>query len=78
MLVISEFAGASVELPYAILTNPYDVKSMKDSLIHALTMDVDERKLRIQRLYESVSYYDVEHWGNDFLEELEKTAECQN
>lgn len=78
VLVISEFAGVSVELPYAIFTNPYDVKSMKDSLIHALTMEADERKLRIQRLYEAVSYYDIERWGNDFLEELEKTAECQN
>lgn len=74
-LIISEFAGASVELPYAILTNPYDVKSMKDGLIQALTMDAEERKLRIQRLYDAVSYYDIEHWGNDFLSELEKTAD---
>lgn len=73
-LIISEFAGASVELPYAILTNPYDIKSMKDSLIQALTMENGERKLRIQRLYEAVSYYDIEHWGNDFLSELEKTS----
>lgn len=76
-LIISEFAGASVELPYAIRTNPYDPKSMKETLLQALSMDPNDRKLRIQRLYEIVSYYDIEHWGKDFLDELEaagKTA----
>jgi len=74
VLVISEFAGASVELPYAILTNPYDAKQLKESLLHALTMDPEDKKLRIQRLYETVNYYDITHWGKDFLSELEKST----
>lgn len=72
-LVLSEFAGASVELPYAILTNPYDRKSMIDSLLKALMMDFQERQIRIQRSFEAVSYYDVEYWGKDFVQELEKS-----
>ncbi|KGE13133.1 glucosylglycerol-phosphate synthase [Sphingobacterium deserti] len=71
-LVLSEFAGASVELPYAILTNPYDTKSMKESLLKALLMPEDERSARIKRLYDQVKYYDIHYWGKDFVKELEK------
>lgn len=74
-LVLSEFAGASVELPYAILTNPYDMKDLKETLLHALTMDENERALRMERLYETVSYYDVQRWGKEFMEELEKATQ---
>lgn len=43
-LVISEFAGCSVELQYALLTNPYDEKNMKESLLKALIIDEEEKK----------------------------------
>ncbi|MFD1770575.1 glucosylglycerol-phosphate synthase [Sphingobacterium suaedae] len=72
-LVLSEFAGASVELPYAILTNPYDAKSMKEGLLKALLMSEDERAARIKRLYDQVRYFDIHYWGKDFVRELEKT-----
>ncbi|MGK9126317.1 glucosylglycerol-phosphate synthase [Olivibacter sp. SA151] len=72
-LVLSEFAGASVELPYAILTNPYDRKSMIESLLKALMMDEQEQAIRIQRSFEAVSHFDVEYWGKDFVQELEKS-----
>lgn len=71
VLIVSEFAGVSVELSYAILTNPYDGKDMKGNLLRALTMDENERILRMKRLYEIVSYYDVERWSKDFMEILE-------
>ncbi|HYH56527.1 MAG TPA: trehalose-6-phosphate synthase, partial [Anseongella sp.] len=74
-LVLSEFAGASVELPYAILTNPYDKKNLKETLLQSLIMDENERALRMQRLYETVSYYDVQRWGQEFMEELEKSGQ---
>lgn len=72
-LVLSEFAGASVELPYAILTNPYDRKSMIESLLKALMMDEQEQAIRLQRSFEAVSHFDVEYWGKDFVQELEKS-----
>ncbi len=72
-LVLSEFAGASVELPYAILTNPYDTKSMKESLLKGLLMPADERAARIKRLYDQVKNFDIHYWGRDFVKELEKT-----
>jgi glucosylglycerol-phosphate synthase len=71
-LIVSEFAGVSVELPYAILTNPYDGKDLKENLLHALTLDENDRILRMKRLYEIVSYYNVERWSKDFMDILEK------
>ena len=71
-LIVSEFSGVSVELPYAILCNPYDKKDLKEGLLQALTMDDNEASLRMKRLFEVVSHYDVEDWSNTFMDILEK------
>ena len=71
VLLLSEFAGASVELKYALLTNPYDRKSLKDGLFQALTMGKPHRQMRMKRLYESVKYFDIDFWGKEFLQEIE-------
>ncbi|HVX51426.1 MAG TPA: glucosylglycerol-phosphate synthase [Chitinophagaceae bacterium] len=70
VLILSEFAGAAVELPYAILTNPYDIRSLKNSLLQALLLTAEDREMRMQRLYEQVEHYDVEFWASDFLKNL--------
>jgi trehalose-6-phosphate synthase len=67
VLILSEFAGAAVELPYALLTNPYDQHSLEEVLVHALTMKPDERKMRMERLYQQVKYFNVEYWADQFL-----------
>ncbi|MEO6232741.1 MAG: glucosylglycerol-phosphate synthase [Ferruginibacter sp.] len=67
VLVISEFAGAAVELQYAVLTNPYDPKSLKDNLLQALLMSTVEKNMRMERLYEQVKYYDIDFWAEDFM-----------
>ena len=72
VLVISEFAGASVELPYAVRTNPYDTRDLAESLRVALSLDAEERQLRMKRLYEIVTHYDIDHWGKTFMQELEE------
>ncbi|WP_336516629.1 glucosylglycerol-phosphate synthase [Pollutibacter soli] len=67
VLILSEFAGAAVELPYALLTNPYDQHSLEEVLVQALTMRADERKMRMERLYQQVKYFNVEYWADQFL-----------
>ncbi len=71
VLLLSEFAGASVELGYALRTNPYDRKSLKEGLLQALVMEPAERQMRMKRLFDSVKYYNIDYWGNEFLKELE-------
>lgn len=70
VLIISEFAGASVELSYAIRTNPYDIRDMVQGLEQALKLNYTEKKLRLQRLFEQVNHYDIENWGKSFMMEL--------
>lgn len=69
-LILSEFAGAAVELAYALPTNPYDMKSLKDVLLQALTLSDDDKIMRMKRLYEQVAYYDIERWANEFMQNL--------
>ncbi|MEN3277201.1 MAG: hypothetical protein V7631_2991 [Massilia sp.] len=67
VLVLSEFAGAAVELHGALLTNPYDANAMTASLHQALTMGADERTYRTGRMAMIVAEHDVERWGRDFV-----------
>lgn len=74
VLILSEFAGAAVELHGALLTNPYDVESMTRTLHQALTMGDAERRYRTDRLGMIVAEHDIARWGGDFLEAVRKSA----
>lgn len=67
VLVLSEFAGAAVELHGALLTNPYDANAMTASLHQALTMGEDERAYRTARMAMITAEHDVARWGRDFI-----------
>ena len=71
VLVLSEFAGASWELPEAIQVNPYDVDGMAESAYRALMMEPEERRTRLAPLRARVEAYDVHRWAATFLEQLE-------
>lgn len=66
-LVLSEFAGAAVELHGAYLANPYDKVEMSNTLVQALEAPESERISRIQRMSNIIHDYDVNAWGQDFL-----------
>jgi glucosylglycerol-phosphate synthase len=65
-LILSEFAGAAVDLHGALLTNPYDARSMVETLHQALTMGEDERAYRTARMAAIVTEHDVARWAADF------------
>ena len=67
VLILSEFAGAAVELHGALLTNPYDANAMTAALHQALTMGEDERAYRTARMAMIAAEHDVARWGDDFL-----------
>ena len=71
VLVLSEFAGASWELPEAIQVNPYDVDGTAESCYRALMMGAEERRNRLGPLRARVEAYDVHRWAATFLEQLE-------
>ncbi|MEM8637592.1 MAG: glucosylglycerol-phosphate synthase [Cyanobacteria bacterium P01_G01_bin.54] len=71
VLVLSEFVGAAVELPEAILTNPYSQPAMDQAIEQALDMPEAEQKERMAKLYATVTTYDVKYWGDRLLKKFQ-------
>lgn len=65
-LVLSEFAGAAVELHEAYLCNPFEVASIVGAIRQALHPEPG----RMQRMHSWVMAHDVDAWAQRFLEEL--------
>ncbi|MEM0898352.1 MAG: glucosylglycerol-phosphate synthase [Pseudomonadota bacterium] len=61
VLVLSEFAGAAVELGSAVITNPFSHKSMDQAITHALEIGEDERRTRMKELRRVVAKYDIRY-----------------
>lgn len=71
-LVLSEFVGAAVELPEAILTNPYSIKRMDDAIDLALAMPEAEKKEAMEKMYKTVTEYDVKRWADHLFEAFQQ------
>ncbi|TQM15784.1 alpha,alpha-trehalose-phosphate synthase (UDP-forming) [Pseudonocardia kunmingensis] len=69
-LVLSEFAGAAIELKDAILVNPHDTDGVKNALHAALTLDPDEGRRRMRAMRRQVMGHDVDRWARSFLDAL--------
>lgn len=69
-LVLSEFAGAASELRQAFLCNPYDVDSIKEALMQAMTVPHSEARRRIRVMQRHLRSHDVDRWARTFLSEL--------
>ena len=65
-LVLSEFAGAAVELDQAYLCNPFDLESVKAAIMDA----TDPDPARMRHMHDWVMEHDVAAWAQSFLEEL--------
>ncbi|SHJ05121.1 glucosylglycerol-phosphate synthase [Palleronia salina] len=64
-LVLSEFAGAAVEMGSAILANPFSHKSMDRALLQALDMSEAEQEDRMKHMRETIRKYDIKAWAED-------------
>ncbi len=70
VLLLSQFAGAAVEMRDAVLTNPYHVEGMARDLDRSLRMGLDERKMRHTKLLASVQRSNAVTWAEGFLDAL--------
>ena len=64
-LVLSEFAGAAVEMGSAILANPFSHKSMDRALLQALDMSEAEQEDRMKHMRDTIRKYDIKAWAED-------------
>lgn len=72
VLILSEMAGASVELSEAILVNPTDRNEIADAIFKALSMPHEERAQRMAKMQQQIRNYDVFSWANDILNNSQK------
>ncbi len=68
VLILSEFAGAAVQLQrHALIVNPYDRDGVADAIHRAYHMPQDERRQRMHRLRRSIQDQNIYEWVDDFL-----------
>lgn len=72
-LVLSEFAGAAEELEQAFLCNPHDVDSIATQMLQAVqSLGSADANSRMHTMHQQVLTYDVQHWAEQFLKELQQ------
>lgn len=74
VLVLSEFAGAAVELEEAIQVNPYDSDWLAYSIDEAVNIPPGEAKARMMALRNRVWERDVFDWSRECLDAIEQAA----
>jgi len=67
VLVLSQFAGASRELPEALIVNPYDADQCAAALHLALTMPAAEQRARMRLMRGLVREFNVFRWAGRML-----------
>lgn len=72
VLILSEMAGAAIELSDAIIINPNDTEQIATAIVQALTMPEEEKRKRLDKMQTRISTQTVKKWANDFVTELEE------
>jgi trehalose 6-phosphate synthase len=67
VLILSQFAGASRELPEALIVNPYDVQQCARALVAALSMPADEQRSRMRSMRNLIQEFNVYRWAGRML-----------
>jgi trehalose 6-phosphate synthase len=77
VVMLSENTGAHEELGDCTLSvNPFDIQEQADTMYRALTMDVEERALRAQRLREIVRERDPGVWIDEQMADIRAKREA--
>ena len=67
VLVLSQFAGASRELPEALIVNPYDTDRFAAAIHRALSMPEDEQRDRMRIMRGLLREFNVYRWAGRML-----------
>lgn len=69
-LILSEMAGAAIELKEAIIVNPNDACEIEEAIYQALEMPEKEQQDRLRHMQHLLSIHTVNKWAADFIKEL--------
>lgn len=78
VLVLSKFAGAASELDAALLVNPHDIDAMARAIATALSMPVQERRMRWESMMRKLRAGTIHRWFAGFVEALEEAHAAQD
>ncbi|OGW68000.1 MAG: trehalose-6-phosphate synthase [Nitrospirae bacterium RIFCSPLOWO2_02_FULL_62_14] len=67
VLILSQFTGASHELPEALVVNPYDIDQCAAALHRALTMPPVEQRARMRNMRALIREFNVYRWAGRML-----------
>jgi trehalose 6-phosphate synthase len=67
VLILSQFAGASRELPQALIVNPYDAGQCASALGVALAMSAEEQRDRMRLMRNIIREFNVYRWAGRML-----------
>ncbi|HEX8659841.1 MAG TPA: bifunctional alpha,alpha-trehalose-phosphate synthase (UDP-forming)/trehalose-phosphatase [Hymenobacter sp.] len=70
VLILSERAGAAVELSDALIINPTDLNQLVEALHEGLMMPEEEQAVRMTNMQALVQQYDVFAWTKLFMDRL--------
>jgi trehalose 6-phosphate synthase/phosphatase len=74
VLILSELAGSSKELPQALLVNPFDIEQLAQSIKTAIEMPIKEQKERNSISRKRIRRYDINKWSSNFMQALNESA----
>jgi len=75
VLILSSFAGASREMPEALIVNPYDIGETARAVEAALQMDREERRQRVRLMRHTVAENNVYRWAGRMLIDIARTRQ---
>ncbi len=75
VLILSEMAGAAIELQDALIINPNDKDEIEKAILQALTMPIEEKRERMGQMQKRIASRTVKRWANDFVKELRSIKE---
>lgn len=78
VLILSEMAGAAAELNEALIINPEDNIEMAEAIFKALEMGTEEKHIRLERMQNRISSYNVFAWALDFFNQTFDIKKQQN
>lgn len=77
VLILSEMAGAAVELQDALLINPNDIEEISGMIKIGLEMDSVEQSDRLSRMQKRIEQYNVITWSADYFAKLSEVKDEQ-
>jgi len=75
VLILSERAGAAIELTDALLVNPNSAEEVSEAIIAAMAMPEEEQMTRLRRMQALLARQNVDKWAADFIGALDANHE---